>query len=247
MREPVVMQQSSAPDFLAAEHIDASYGRIDVLKDVTVRVGQGQLVCLIGANGAGKTTLLKVLSGLMPCRSGSIRLRGTNIGRLSSDKRVRAGVGQVPENRQIFGPLSVEDNLKLGGYTRPAVERVETLAEVYHTFPILQERRHHPALTLSGGQQQMLAIGRALMARPTMLLLDEPSMGLAPLLVAEVFSIISRLRASGLSILLVEQNAQAALAIADEGYVLESGRIVLHGKASALLTDSRVQKSYLGM
>jgi branched-chain amino acid transport system ATP-binding protein len=235
------------PDCLVAENIDASYGRIDVLKNVTIKVGEGRLVCLIGANGAGKTTFLKVISGLMPCRAGSISLRGANIGQLSSDKRVRAGVGQVPENRQIFGPLSVEDNLKLGGYTRTQTERSETLAEIFHTFPVLEERRHHPALTLSGGQQQMLAIGRALMARPTMLLLDEPSMGLAPLLVAEVFTIISRLRARGLSILLVEQNAQAALAIADEGYVLESGRIALHGKAATLLNDAQVQKSYLGM
>jgi branched-chain amino acid transport system ATP-binding protein len=241
------VQPPVTPDFLVAEHVDASYGRIEVLKDVNVRIGEGQLVTLIGANGAGKTTFLKVLSGLMPCRAGTIRLGGTNIARLSSDKRVRAGVGQVPENRQIFGPLSIEDNLRLGGYTRTEAERRETIAEVYGLFPILGERRHHLALTLSGGQQQMLAIGRALMARPTLLLLDEPSMGLAPLLVAEVFSIIAGLRARGLSILLVEQNAQAALAIADEGYVLESGRIVLHGNAAALLDDTRVQKSYLGM
>lgn len=238
---------ASSPEFLAVEHIDASYGRIDVLKDVSISIGEGRLITLIGANGAGKTTFLKVISGLMPSRAGHIRLRGADIGRLSSDKRVRAGVVQVPENRQIFGPLTIEDNLRLGGYLRTEAERRETLAEVYRTFPILEERRHHPALTLSGGQQQMLAIGRALMARPTLLLLDEPSMGLAPLLVAEVFAIIARLRAGGLSILLVEQNAQAALAIADEGYVLESGRIVLHGNARALLDDSRVQKSYLGM
>ncbi len=244
MPEPAIV---SAAEFLAVEHIDASYGRIDVLKDVSISIGEGRLVTLIGANGAGKTTFLKVISGLMPCRGGRIRLRGASIERQSSDKRVRAGVVQVPENRQIFGPLSIEDNLRLGGYLRTEAERRETLAEVYRTFPILEERRHHPALTLSGGQQQMLAIGRALMARPTLLLLDEPSMGLAPLLVAEVFAIIARLRAGGLSILLVEQNAQAALAIADEGYVLESGRIVLHGNAKALLGDSRVQKSYLGM
>lgn len=234
-------------DFLVVENVDASYGRIHVLKDVSLKVGEGRLVTLIGANGAGKTTFLKVISGLMPCRSGSIQLGGTEIVRMSSDKRVCAGVAQVPENRQIFGSLSVEDNLRLGGYTRTEAERRETLAEVYSKFPILAERRLHPALTLSGGQQQMLAIGRALMARPTMLLLDEPSMGLAPLLVAEVFAIISRLRARGLSILLVEQNAQAALAIADEGYVLESGSIVLHGNAAQLLADPAVQKSYLGM
>jgi branched-chain amino acid transport system ATP-binding protein len=244
MLEPAA---SSAPEYLAVEHIAAAYGRIDVLKDVSIRIGEGRLVTLIGANGAGKTTFLKVISGLMPCRAGRIRLRGASIERQSSDKRVRAGVVQVPENRQIFGPLSIEDNLRLGGYLRTGAERRETLAEVYRTFPVLEERRHHPALTLSGGQQQMLAIGRALMARPTLLLLDEPSMGLAPLLVAEVFAIIARLRAGGLSMLLVEQNAQAALAIADEGYVLESGRIVLHGNAKALLNDSRLQKSYLGM
>jgi branched-chain amino acid transport system ATP-binding protein len=234
-------------DFLAAENVDAFYGRLHVLKDVSLQVGEGRLVTLIGANGAGKTTLLKTISGLLACRSGAIRLRGTDIGRLTSDKRVRAGVSQVPENRQIFGPLTIEDNLRLGGYTRTEAERRETMAEVFRMFPILEERRQHLALTLSGGQQQMLAIGRALMGRPKLLLLDEPSMGLAPLLVAEVFATISRLRAGGLSILLVEQNAQAALAIADEGYVIESGRIVLYGKAAELLNDSRVQESYLGM
>jgi len=234
-------------DFLAAENVDAFYGRLHVLKDVSLQVGEGRLVTLIGANGAGKTTFLKAISGLLGCRSGAIRLGGTDIGRLSSDKRVRAGVSQVPENRQIFGPLTIEDNLRLGGYTRTEAERRETMAEVFRMFPILEERRQHHALTLSGGQQQMLAIGRALMGRPKLLLLDEPSMGLAPLLVAEVFATISRLRAGGLSILLVEQNAQAALAIADEGYVIESGRIVLQGKATELLNDSRVQESYLGM
>lgn len=234
-------------DFLAAENVDAFYGRLHVLKDVSLQVGEGRLVTLIGANGAGKTTFLKAISGLLACRGGAIRLRGTDIGRLSSDQRVRAGVSQVPENRQIFGPLTIEDNLRLGGYTRTEAERRETMVEVFRMFPILEERRQHLALTLSGGQQQMLAIGRALMARPKLLLLDEPSMGLAPLLVAEVFATISRLRGRGLSILLVEQNAQAALAIADEGYVIESGRIVLHGKATELLNDSRVQESYLGM
>jgi branched-chain amino acid transport system ATP-binding protein len=234
-------------DFLAAEHVDACYGRLHVLKDVSLQVGEGRLVTLIGANGAGKTTFLKAISGLLACRSGAIRFGGTDIGRLSSDKRVRAGISQVPENRQIFGSLTIEDNLRLGGYTRSEAERRETMVEVFRMFPILEERRQHHALTLSGGQQQMLAIGRALMGRPKLLLLDEPSMGLAPLLVAEVFATISRLRADRLSILLVEQNAQAALAIADEGYVIESGRIVLHGKAAELLNDTRVQESYLGM
>jgi branched-chain amino acid transport system ATP-binding protein len=232
---------------LATENIDAYYGRLHALKGVSVRVGEGRLVSLIGANGAGKTTFLKAISGLLPCRAGTIRFNGGDIGKLSSDMRVRAGISQVPENRQIFGPLTIEDNLRLGGYTRTEAERRETIVEVFQMFPILEERRHHHALTLSGGQQQMLAIGRALMGRPKLLLLDEPSMGLAPLLVAEVFATISRLRASGLSILLVEQNAQAALAIADEGYVIESGRIVLHGKGAELLNDSRVQESYLGM
>lgn len=234
-------------DFLMTENVDAFYGRLHVLKGVSLRVGEGKLVTLIGANGAGKTTFLKAISGLLPCRAGAIRLDGADISRLSSDKRVRAGISQVPENRQIFGPLSIEDNLRLGGYTRTEAERRETITEIFRMFPILEERRRHHALTLSGGQQQMLAIGRALMGRPKLLLLDEPSMGLAPLLVAEVFATISRLRANGLSILLVEQNAQAALAIADEGYVIESGRIVLHGNATELLNDSRVQEFYLGM
>ena len=234
-------------DFLVAVNVDAFYGRLHVLKDVSLRVGEGRLVTLIGANGAGKTTFLKAISGLLACRGGAIRLRGSDIGRMSPDKRVRAGVTQVPENRQIFGPLTIEDNLRLGGYTRTEPERRETMAEVFRMFPVLEERRWHHALTLSGGQQQMLAIGRALMSRPKLLLLDEPSMGLGPLLVAEVFATIARLRAGGLSILLVEQNAQAALGIADEGYVIESGRIVLHGNANELLNDPRVQESYLGM
>ncbi|MEZ2295255.1 ABC transporter ATP-binding protein [Variovorax sp. RCC_210] len=224
----------------------AGYGRIEALHGIDLRVGQGELVALVGANGAGKTTLLRAVSGLIKASAGSVTLFGREIGRDSADARVRAGLSQVLEGRQVFGPMSVQDNLLLGGYTRPD-GRPQRLAEMYALFPVLEEKRLLAAGTLSGGQQQMLAIARALMSEPKVLLLDEPSMGLAPLLVKEIFGVIARLKARGIPILLVEQNAHAALSVADVGYVLETGAIALGGPAAQLLRDERVKAAYLGL
>ena len=227
--------------------VNCHYGRIQVLHGIDLAIGEGELVALVGANGAGKTTLLRTLSGLEPASGGSIALDGRDITRHSSDKRVRLGIVQVPEGRQVFAPMSVEDNLIIGGYTRSEAEREQTLEEVYAMFPVLEERRHTAAGTLSGGQQQMLVISRALMARPRLLLLDEPSMGLSPLLVDEVFATISKLRDGGTTIFLVEQNAYMALAIADRGYVLEAGRVTLADEGRALLVNEKVKEAYLGI
>lgn len=224
----------------------AGYGGIEALHGIDLRLGQGELVALVGANGAGKTTLLRAVSGLIKTGAGHISLLGRDISRESTDFRVRAGLAQVLEGRQVFGPLSVQDNLWLGSYTRPD-RRQERLADMYALFPILEEKRLLAAGTLSGGQQQMLAIARALMSEPKVLLLDEPSMGLAPLMVKEIFGIIARLKSKGMPILLVEQNAHAALSVADFGYVLETGRISLSGPASELLQDERVKAAYLGL
>ena len=224
----------------------AGYGRIEALHGIDLRLGRGELVALIGANGAGKTTLLRALSGLIKASAGSVSLFGREISRESADARVRAGLSQVLEGRQVFGPLSVQDNLLLGSYTRPE-GRQQRMEEMYALFPILKEKRLLAAGTLSGGQQQMLAIARALMSEPKVLLLDEPSMGLAPLLVKEIFGVIARLKAQGIPILLVEQNAHAALSVADVGYVLETGTITLGGPAAQLLGDERVKAAYLGL
>jgi branched-chain amino acid transport system ATP-binding protein len=232
---------------LEVEGLSSAYGRIRALEDVSLRVDEGALVALIGANGAGKTTLLRTLSGVHPAAAGRIRFSGIDITRAAPQARVRAGMAQVPEGRQVFGPLSVEDNLRLGGYLRSRGESDAQLEHVYALFPALQAKRRELAGTLSGGQQQMVAIGRALMSRPKMLLLDEPSMGLAPKLVDEVFDTIERLRGEGVSVLLVEQNAAVALAIADRGYVLETGRIVLEGVGHDLMTNPEVREAYLGM
>jgi branched-chain amino acid transport system ATP-binding protein len=226
--------------------LSSRYGRIPMLADVDLRVGRGELVALVGANGAGKTTLLRVLSGVLPAARGSVRFEGSHVTHISPRRRVRMGIVQVPEGRQVFGPMSVEDNLRLGAFVRPAREVAGGLERVFAMFPILAAKRRETAGTLSGGQQQMLAIGRALMARPKLLLLDEPSMGLAPRIVAEIFSIIRALRDAATTILLVDQNARAALAIADRAYVLEVGRIALSGKGAELLDNPRVQQAYLG-
>lgn len=231
---------------LSVNKMAARYGRIRALEDVSVEVTSGRITALIGANGAGKTTLLKVLSGVHPCHSGAVRFAGVDITSARPQARVRAGIAQVPEGRQVFGPLSVEDNLMLGGFLRTRDENQTTLAHVYEVFPMLKEKRAEAAGNLSGGQQQMLAMGRALMSRPKLLLMDEPSMGLAPKLVAEVFGVITRLRREGVSILLVEQNAHAALEIADYGYVMETGRIVLEGAGAHLRHHPEVKDAYLG-
>ena len=225
--------------------LSSRYGRIPALDRVDVRVGEGELVALVGANGAGKTTLLRVLSGVQPAAGGSVRFQGSDLTRASPRARVKMGVVQVPEGRQVFGPLSVEDNLRLGAFVRPAVEIGGALDRVFALFPILAAKRREMAATLSGGQQQMLAIGRALMTQPKLLLLDEPSMGLAPRLVAEIFGIIRSLKRAT-AILLVDQNARAALAIADRAYVLEVGRIALSGTGRELADNPKVQQAYLG-
>ena len=208
---------------------------------------KGELVALVGANGAGKTTFLRTLSGVQPMSAGKIIFNGDDISRQRPDQRVKMGICQSPEGRQVFGPLSIEDNLRLGAYTQPKTQVAEDMEKVFAMFPILKEKRNLPAGTLSGGQQQMLAIGRALMGRPKMLLLDEPSMGLAPLLVQEVFNVIKTLKAQGMTILLVEQNAFAALAIADRGYVLETGQVTLTGTGEELISNEQVRAAYLGM
>ncbi len=223
------------------------YGRIQALRDIALAVDEGELVALVGANGAGKTTLLRTISGVQPASAGAIRFAGRDITASAPDRRVRLGIAQVPEGRHVFAPLTVEDNLRLGGYSRPHAEVERALIEIYARFPVLAERRKQRAGTLSGGEQQMLAIGRALMARPRCLLLDEPSMGLAPMLVEEIFRTIRQLKEAGTTIFLVEQNAQAALAIADRGYVMETGAIVLAGPGQALLQNEQVRAAYLGL
>lgn len=227
--------------------LTSHYGRIQALHGLDVQVRQGQLVALVGANGAGKTTLLRTVSGVQAASGGEIRFDGSNITRLAADKRVRCGICQVPEGRQVFGPLSVDDNVRLGAYTRRDGEVEQDLERIYALFPILGEKCRLAAGMLSGGQQQMLAIARALMGRPRLLLLDEPSMGLAPLLVEEIFRVVQQLKSQGITILLVEQNAYAALSIADVGYVMETGRITLSGSGADLLGNDEVRRAYLGM
>jgi len=231
---------------LEVSGLEARYGRIPALQGIHLRVDAGELVALVGANGAGKSTLLRALSGVQPS-SGRIFFEGREIEKATAERRVALGLIHAPEGRQVFGPLSVEDNLHLGAYRRGGKARARSLERIYALFPALAERRRHAAGTLSGGQQQMLAIGRALMAEPRLLLLDEPSMGLAPRLVAEIFSCVRALRAADTAVLLVEQNARAALAIADRAYVLETGRIVLTGTGQALAADAGVRAAYLGL
>ena len=238
---------TAAASSLHVQGLHAHYDRIEALHGVDLSVNEGQLVSLVGANGAGKTTLLRTISGVHPVSSGQVRLGREDITCRGADWRVRAGLCQVPEGRQVFGPMSVEDNLKLGAFTRPAAWVTQGLDEMYALFPVLKEKARLAAGTLSGGQQQMLAIGRALMGQPKVLLLDEPSMGLAPILVQEIFDVIRRLKAAGRTILLVEQNAQAALALSDMAYVMETGRIVLSGPGPELLANSQVQQAYLGV
>ena len=232
---------------LEVTELSSHYGRIQALKGLGFQVRRGELVAIVGANGAGKTTLLRVISGVQPASGGRVMFGGDDITSLRADLRVRRGIVQVPEGRQVFAPLSIEDNLRLGAYTRTRAESDEELERVYAMFEILKDKRLQPAGTLSGGQQQMLAMGRALMAKPQLLLLDEPSMGLAPRLVAEIFATIRALKDSRTTICLVDQNARAALAIADRGYVLETGRIVLEGTGSDLLKNEQVKEAYLGL
>ncbi len=235
---------------LEVKNVNTHYGNIRALKDVSLEVDQGEIVTVIGANGAGKTTLLNTISGLLHASGGELFLDTESITKLSPDKIVRLGISQVPERRQVFSTLNVLDNLLLGAYVRHRRESKAAIQKdldfVFEVFPILKDRQKQMGGTLSGGEQQMLALGRGLMARPRILLLDEPSLGLAPLLVREIFRVAGELREHGTTILLVEQNARAALRLADRGYVLETGKVVLEGRSEELLADERVQEAYLG-
>lgn len=231
---------------LKVEGINVYYGAIHAIKDVSFQVNEGEVVTLIGANGAGKSTILKTIAGLLTSHTGSIEFLGQRLGGTPAHKIITKGLALVPEGRQIFLQMSVEENLEMGAFTRPSSEFDDGIADVYQRFPRLKERRRQVAGTLSGGEQQMLAMGRALMSRPKMLLLDEPSMGLAPILVDEIFSIIRQVNKTGVTVLLVEQNATKALEITDYSYVLSTGKIVSSGEGRSLLTDASVRSAYLG-
>ena len=226
--------------------LNVYYGSIHAIKDVSFTVEQGEIVSLIGANGAGKSTILKTLSGLLRTRTGSIQFEENEIKALAPHRIVERGLVQVPEGRRVFSRLTVEENLEMGAFTRPQSDIRDAIANVYDRFPRLKERRRQVAGTLSGGEQQMLAMGRALMSRPRLMMMDEPSMGLAPILVEQIFSIIKELNEAGSTILLVEQNALMALSIATRGYVLETGKIVLSAPADELLHNDAVKAAYLG-
>lgn len=235
-------------EMLSIKGLVTSYGQIEVLHDVDIHINSGEIVSLVGANGAGKSTLLMTISGLQPTDRGAITFEGKDLGKVSSDQRVANGIVQVPEGRQVFKDLSVHDNLLLGAYTRGKTPEVmDDLERMYTKFPILRQKRHNLAGELSGGQQQMLAMGRALMAKPRLLLLDEPSMGLAPLIIEEIFNIVKELKEEGITVFLVEQNASQALALADRGYVLETGKVVIEGTGRELLSNEKVREAYLGM
>jgi len=231
---------------LEVSNLHSAYGRIEVLRGVSLEVRAGEIVALIGSNGAGKTTLLRALSGVQPITKGEIRFRGERVDRLPPHRRVELGVTQSPEGRQVFGPLSVADNLRLGAYMRRDKDIENDRDRIFEMFPVLREKRFQAAGGLSGGQQQMLAIGRALMGKPKLLLLDEPSLGLSPILVDQILAAVVSLKANGIAVLLVEQNASAALEIADRAYVMETGRIVSTGEGSMLLSDPKVKAAYLG-
>lgn len=232
---------------LQIDGIDVFYGKIHALKGVSLHVGAGELVALIGSNGAGKSTTLRTISGLLRPRSGSITYEGRRIDTLPPHQIVRLGISHCPEGRRLFGSLTVLENLRMGAVNERDKGLIEgRQAEAFALFPVLAERQRQPAGTLSGGQQQMLAIARALMAQPRLLLLDEPSLGLAPMLVETIFGVIARLKAQGATLLLVEQNARAALAVADRAYVIETGRVILEGSAQALQHDPQVERAYLG-
>ncbi|MBQ4062256.1 MAG: ABC transporter ATP-binding protein [Christensenellaceae bacterium] len=231
---------------LKINDINVYYGAIHAIKGVSFEVHEGEIVTLIGANGAGKSTILQTISGLLHSKTGDITFEGQSIMGVPAHKIVSKGLAQVPEGRRVFANLTVEDNLEMGAYTQPKSSIAASIADVYERFPRLKERKKQSVGTLSGGEQQMLAMGRALMSKPKLLMLDEPSMGLAPILVEQVFEIIKELHKAGTTILLVEQNAQMALSVADRAYVLETGRISMSGNAQDLLKDEGVKKAYLG-
>jgi branched-chain amino acid transport system ATP-binding protein len=233
-------------NLLEVQDLRVNYGHIQALKGISLNVQAGEVVAILGANGAGKTTLMRSLSGLIAPQGGTIRFDGHDTTRLGADRIVKLGIGQSPEGRRVFGTLSVAENLRLGGYTRPQAEIGESCDYVYKIFPRLYERRTQLAGTLSGGEQQMLAIGRALVTKPKLLLLDEPSLGLAPLIVRNIFQVLAEVRATGVTILIVEQNARMALKLADRGYVLEVGRMSHAGPSRELLASPEIQAAYLG-
>jgi len=234
---------------LKIRNLQAGYGKLKVLKNISMHVAEGEIVAIIGANGAGKTTLLSTISGLLRSTSGEVMFKGVNLGAMAPQKIPALGCVMVPEGRQVFAPLSVEENLILGGHVLKKQGRkalAQQLEDQYQLFPILRERREQYAGTLSGGEQQMLAMARAMMAKPSLIMMDEPSTGLAPLIVKDIFRVIVQMRSEGKTVLLVEQNAKAALQVADRGYVFETGNVVLQGKARDLLEDEDVKRAYLG-
>ncbi|QXE84839.1 ABC transporter ATP-binding protein [Geomonas nitrogeniifigens] len=231
---------------LKVENISVNYGAIKALQNVSFQINQGEIVALIGANGAGKTTILNTISNIVPSVAGKITYLDKEITKLPPHEIVKLGISQVPEGRRVFAKMSVLENLEMGAYTRSDNEIASDMEKIFQRFPRLNERKKQPAKTLSGGEQQMLAMGRALMSRPKLLLLDEPSMGLAPMLVEQIFQIIQEINASGTTILLVEQNANMALSIAHRAYVLETGEVVLQGDAKELASNPEVRKAYLG-
>ncbi len=236
---------SNKEKLLVVENLEVSYGSIEAVKGISFDVYKGEVVTILGANGAGKTTTLRTISGLIKSKSGSIKYKNFELTSMSAHKIVSLGISQAPEGRRVFGILTVEENLKLGAYTKKTFNPA-TLSWIYELFPRLKERKKQLAGTLSGGEQQMLAIGRALMSEPEMLLLDEPSLGLAPVLVKTIFETIKHIKLSGVTVLLVEQNAKAALKLADRGYVLEVGKIVFKGASKELLESPEIQEAYLG-
>jgi branched-chain amino acid transport system ATP-binding protein len=231
---------------LELEHVDTFYGQIHILQDLNLHVGAGELVCLLGGNASGKSTTLKTILGIVTPRNGTVRFAGDEVTGRPTAHRVAKGLAIVPENRRVFAPMTVLENLEMGAYLRPRADLKAEFERVYGLFPLLYERRRQLAGTLSGGEQQMLAMGRALMSKPRLLLMDEPSMGLAPILVERSFEIIKQVHESGVAMLVVEQNANVSLSIADRGYVLSTGRVVLEGKAAELLEHEDLRKAYLG-
>ena len=231
---------------LELEGINTFYGQIHILQDSNMVVREGELVCLLGGNASGKSTTLKTILGIVRPRTGTVRLAGEDVTQMPTAHRIRRGLAIVPENRRLFGPMTVLENLEMGAYLRPKADLREEFERVYELFPLLYERRAQLAGTLSGGEQQMVAMGRALMSKPKLLLMDEPSMGLAPVLVERSFEIIKQVNEAGVGMLVVEQNANVSLSIADRGYVLSTGRVVLEGKAADLLENEELRKAYLG-